>query len=307
MSKKFVPHKEDTKCAVSKKYDGTACYTLDSLIRMAVSFNVKCSKTKQGNPIDIIEDKKYLVKEITKRVENVCSDQICWLTQDFVKELNDAEINENTFLPKITQGKFDWLNTTNIKAVMQQYETTHKDFKFFGAVPLDFDDLPELGIRNINFDELKAQGKSKLGFVFNFDKHYQNGSHWVSMFCDIKRNQIYYFDSYGTRPKKQIAQLVNRIATWCYKRNVLKSNAEMSDSAIEDSFMHPNKKNCIEKQIGNIKFNQNRHQFKNSECGVYSINFIIRLLKGETFEHICDNITTDDEINLCRAVYFRFK
>ena len=25
-----------------------------------------------------------------------------------------------------------------------------------------------------------------------------------------------------------------------------------------------------------------RHQFKNSECGVYSMNFIIRLLNGES-------------------------
>jgi hypothetical protein len=74
----------------------------------------------------------------------------------------------------------------------------------------------------------------------------------------------------------------------------------------EHSFMNPNKPNYIEQKIKTIKFNQNRHQFKNSECGVYSINFILRLLKGETFENICSNITTDDQVNKCREVYFRF-
>ena len=55
--------------------------------------------------------------------------------------------------------------------------------------------------------------------------------------------------------------------------------------------MNKSNPNYIEKKIKTIKFNQTRHQFKNSECGVYSINFILRLLKGETFEFICDNIT----------------
>ena len=74
----------------------------------------------------------------------------------------------------------------------------------------------------------------------------------------------------------------------------------------EASFMNPLKPNYIEKKVKTIKFNQSRHQFKNSECGVYSVNFILRLLKGETFEYICDNITLDDEVNKCRETYFRF-
>ena len=37
----------------------------------------------------------------------------------------------------------------------------------------------------------------------------------------------------------------------------------------------------------------------------YSMNFILRLLKGESFEQITNNITTDSEINRCRSVYFQ--
>ena len=54
-----------------------------------------------------------------------------------------------------------------------------------------------------------------------------------------------------------------------------------------------------------IIYNQVRHQFSNSECGVYSMNFIIRLLHGETFDDITENITKDTEMNACRKSYFR--
>lgn len=306
MSKKFTQQNEDQKCAPSKKYNEGSCFTLEALIRMVVAYNVKCHKTGQGTAIDIRENKKYLIGKLTKALENVCSDQICWLEQDFIKELNDAEINNDTFRPRITQGRFDWLNTTNIKEVMDQYHKVHKDFMFLGALPMDFDDIAHYGVRNLNFDDLKHRGINRLGFVFNLDESWQRGSHWVSMFADLANNQIYYFDSYGTKPKKRVRNLVNRIATWCYSRNYKGSVGNMSESAISESFMNKGK-NKIEKIFKSIDYNTTRHQFKHSECGVYSINFILRLLKGEDFNHICNNITSDDEINECRPVYFRFK
>jgi len=56
-----------------------------------------------------------------------------------------------------------------------------------------------------------------------------------------------------------------------------------------------------------IRYNNIQHQLKDSECGVYSMNFIIRAVKGESFDDITTNITTDSEINECRDVYFRSK
>ena len=53
-----------------------------------------------------------------------------------------------------------------------------------------------------------------------------------------------------------------------------------------------------------LQYNQIQHQFGNSECGVYSINFILRLVKGELFESITKNITKDDDMNLNRKKYF---
>ena len=53
-----------------------------------------------------------------------------------------------------------------------------------------------------------------------------------------------------------------------------------------------------------ININSNRHQYKESECGVYSINFIERLLENESFENISNNITSDDEMFSNREKYF---
>ena len=308
MGKTFKPSdKEDTKCAPSKKYENNSCFTLESLKRMATAYNKKIDQKKfSGKIIDIKDNKTHLVAELTDRLKDICDDQICWLKQDFVKELRNVDIQDKTFRPVGPQGRFTWLNTTNINEIMSQYEQKHSDFLFLGAVPIDFDSLEDLGIKNLNFDELVTKGKTKIGIIFNFDEHWKNGSHWVGMYSDLLKNQVYYFDSYGTRPNKRIRQLVHRISKWCYTRNILK-NEEDDITLSEISFMDTKNPNYIEKKIKNIKFNQNRHQFKHSECGVYSVNFILRLLKGETFEYICNNVTLDDEVNKCRETYFRFK
>lgn len=306
MSSKFVPENEDMKCAVNKSFEGNSCYSLESLCRMASAWNIKCSKAGRDDIIVIKESKPYLVEQLTDRLKDVCNDQLCWLTQDFIRALNDAEINDHTFLPKISQGRFTWLNTTNIKESMEQHEKKHTDFKFLGCVPIDFDELPECNIRNINFDKLYIQGIRKLGIIFNLDEHWQRGSHWVGMYANLKKNQVYFFDSCGKKPVKRIRNLVNRMATWCYYRNIKRSREELELSSIEDSFMDK-KKNFIEKAIKSIKYNDIVHQKKDSECGVYSINFIRRMLNGETFEDICNNPTDDDQMNECRKIYFRFK
>lgn len=52
-------------------------------------------------------------------------------------------------------------------------------------------------------------------------------------------------------------------------------------------------------------YNDNRFQFKNSECGVYSMHFIEEFLNGKEFEEIIENIIHDDEINKKRNIYYR--
>ena len=46
------------------------------------------------------------------------------------------------------------------------------------------------------------------------------------------------------------------------------------------------------------------HQHGNSECGVYSLSFILRLLNGESFNDIQSTRLDDNNVNKCRAIYF---
>ena len=52
-------------------------------------------------------------------------------------------------------------------------------------------------------------------------------------------------------------------------------------------------------------YNDIRHQYKNSECGIYSINFIVQFLEGERFIDIIKNIQKDDEMHKNRYYFYR--
>lgn len=273
-------------CAPAKIYEGNSCISLDHLIKIATAFN----KTYTSNSIKLYDNlehispvnyKEYLVKELDSKIKQ-CKSQRCWTEQKFMKNIDKEtriELKTKTFRPVGPKGKFQWLSTININDVMEQYEDKYDNFKFLGTVPMNFDDIPMLGIKDLNLDDLRQQGKTKLGIVFNLDEHWKGGSHWVSMYSDLEKGQVFYFDSYGVRPEKRVRNLVKR-----FKDHIVSNN--------------------ITSDIG---YNTNRHQYKNSECGVYSINFIVRMLRGEKFDDIIRNKVYDEEINKCRGSYFNKK
>lgn len=303
----FQPEAEYTKCAPSKVYSDGSCFTVESLRKIAEAHN-RYFGADSNKLINITDSKKDLVKQLTNRISDCGTDQLCWLDVDWVKQIKDNDIHKNTFRPKGPQGRFKWLSTTNINDITKQYEAKYTDFKFLGAVPYDFDDLPQLGITYLDFDELVESGINKIGMVINLDEHYKSGSHWVGLYADLKSDNVFYFDSYGIKPKQRITSFVKKIALWCYKRhhlNIKKSSSDDTNLDTESNFMRAKKNSYEEKMY--IDYNKNRQQFKNSECGVYSINFILRLLKGESFNDICLQPNNDDKVNECRKVYFRFK
>jgi hypothetical protein len=87
-------------------------------------------------------------------------------------------------------------------------------------------------------------------------------------------------------------------------------NKKLNINNVLKSLNNNNHNNLSTEQINNlkkfnIKYNKVQQQYKNSECGVYSVNFIIRLLEGESFDNICNNIIKDDKMNKNRKIYFR--
>ena len=248
---------------------------------MAKAYNNTTSKNKiiLNSPT-----KQYLLSSLLDRLDNTCKTQQCLIRQEFVRKLDDFDILYNTYRPKGPIGKNKWLSSSDIDQIMLQYVHAHKDFEFFGAVPLDFENIRmpiDFSSDNLSkiLTNMVKEKKNKIGFVFNLDKHYQPGSHWTALFANLKNNQIYYFDSTGYKPEKEIINFMNKIKDWCYKNN---------SSDVD------------------LQWNKVKHQFKGSECGVYSVNFIIRMLKGDSFMKISKNPVFDDDINKHREEYFRF-
>jgi hypothetical protein len=182
----------------------------------------------------------------------------------------------------------EWLNSTNIEDVMKQYEETYPEFKFYGTSPIDFgapdpynknaaaqnkclkDDICKMDLK-----KLSEQGKKKLGFVYNLDPSNKGGSHWIASFTDIPAQKTYYFDSYGMKPPPEIARFMRSL-----------------------TLQDPKMKLC---------FNARRFQYGNTECGMYSLYFLIRMLQGDSFKKFCRRAPSDDEMLKLRKYIFSLK
>jgi hypothetical protein len=289
----------NNKCAPGKKFSEGSCFTYDNLISIAIEYNNHTDNNKDIIQLDKINNKKELLRELNTRFQKTygCDnqEQTCWLTSKLVRGINDRDLKYNTFRPKGPVKQFEWLSTNDIEAVMRQYEFKHKDFKFLGAMPSDFDELPIYGTTDLQFDELVSK-TPKIAAVINLDTHNQSGSHWVGFYANLKTNTIYYFDSFGKKPQRRLNMFIRRLLTYMYN-NKTTTNQKLN----VEQFM----KRYHKSEEYDVRYNKIQHQFKNSECGVYSMNFIIRVLEGETFDDIINNITNDDKMNSCRNVYFR--
>jgi hypothetical protein len=276
------PHVEDNKKRLSN-----SCFDRDALIKIATSWN----QHNSDNEIKFRKNtsSKSLYKMINEKMKDRCNNEYCWVKQDFMKDKVDKEEELQVFKPEKPdswdKNEREWLNTLDIRAVMDQYEDKYQDFLFVGPVPIDFDEKLSFGqcvvdeLCKINLKQMNKDGINRLGVIFNLDKHTQSGSHWVAMFCSIPKKEIYYWDSYGMRPPGEVIKLMNR----------LKKQGKDMDKNMK------------------IKINDNRHQFKGSECGVYCINFIVNLLEGKTFKYITQKIVNDDKMWKKRKTFFNYQ
>lgn len=298
-SSEIMPrNKSDTRCAPGLEYIGGHCATSSVLEAMILAYNKQATPEDQihlNRTISTVNPhryKKIMVRELTKRIGDKCTTHKCWTRQKFIRLMEHTayeELSKYTHRPNSPQGKFDWLSTFDINDAMMQYEKKynnpetnnlkHNLFKFFGAVPMDFAKLEQLEIATVDYPNLFDMGIRKLGIIFNLDNHDQPGSHWVAMFTDLAMGHIFYFDSYGIIPEPRVRELMR-------KQIMFMRSVGIPFDRIR------------------AEYNRTQHQRENSECGVYSMNAIIRMLRGDDFVEICKNVVPDKKINKCRLVYF---
>jgi hypothetical protein len=271
----------ENKCSPRKGMETITCFSKPSLKRIIRYWN---ESTSSDTIIFSEKDSRgQLWNKINRKLKKNCDNEYCWLEQTFI---NDKSELRDEFRPKMPESwgknKNEWLTTSDIENVMNQYMNQYDDFLFIGAVPIDFDKEMSAGLCVVNelckikIDSLLKKGINQIGIVFNLDPHDKPGSHWVSFYGNLKMGKLYYFDSYGFEPPKQVMELVKRL-----KQQGSENNIEIE-----------------------YDYNKVRHQYKNSECGVYSIHFIESMLKGMSFSQFTRLKIPDDKMQKFRNKYY---
>jgi hypothetical protein len=282
-----------------------SCMGHNELMTLLSVWNRSYSNEKvlKYNSKGVIKSDSVLWEELKNHIDKHIPDEgeHEWWELDSIKDklgINKVDkIQDTLYVPEAPDSweskPTTWLNSLDIEAVLKQYENKYPEFISYGAVPIDFDlknssgDCEVNNICNININTLlsgggnnKKQPKKYIGVIFNLDKHYESGSHWIALFVNIPKGEINYWDSYGYKPPNEVSVLMDKI-----KRQLQSSKL--------------NKLNDIKIQENTI-----RHQYKNSECGVYSLHFIIKQLEGSSFNNVCKNKISDDEMNNYRNRIF---
>ena len=203
-------------------------------------------------------DVQKVWKEIQTRLHDKC-------------DSGSAECIINSMLSKPTapsswkSNPEEWLSSLDIDAVEKQFTKIFTDYYYVGTVPIDFGKKSETGtcvvnsLCSLNIEHLYKKGYRRIGIVFNTDVSTGPGQHWIALYCDIRPELVFpritYFDSYGDKPSKEVVNLMKRWKiTW------------------DATKIH-------EKPMATT-YNKTRHQYENSECGMYCLYFHFCCLLG---------------------------
>lgn len=269
-------------CSLNRT-DSFSCYDNNTLIKLKTFWNARHpdNKINTNNP-------KEIWNNLKERLSSSCNSESCWLRQKFLNNKIASEIRNYSFAPEAPQSwnknPNEWLSSLDIEKVMKQYEKAYSCFEFIGPSPIDYDTHLEYGecvweeLCKFDLESYVKRGKFKIGIIFNLDRHYQPGSHWVSLFINIKKGYIFYFDSTGVKGGKEIKKLVKTITEQAKAMNI------------------------------DLKYieNEREHQKGNNECGMYSLYAITSQLKDNSNPNTFLNgkNITDMSMHVLRNKYF---
>jgi hypothetical protein len=116
-------------------------------------------------------------------------------------------------------------------------------------------------------------GYERVALVVNTDTSDGPGIHWVAVFVDNKTKTLEIFDSTGTRVNDCIFRLLLR--SWPRTEYVYTENKTV-------------------------------HQLGKTECGVYSLYYIVSRLCGLPSKELYTTVIRDDEISKLRRIFQHF-
>lgn len=293
----------------NNKLDEEFIEHLVQLYNNYVTINLKSFDKKSIIYLDQYSNRFEAFEQLKKNLN--CKHLKCVLTKDFIKYSKDKLSDLFMKNMKITSDSYEkkkWLSNLDIDLVMNQFEYIFVNFLYTGTVLIDFDHEKMLQVyKNFfliddsnkkikcfhyqkNFCSNKKYSINSIATVYNTASSKESqGKHWITTFCqkvDKKNIFVYFFDSLGYSIPLEIIQFFD----------TLKKLFEKYDLSL-----------CIFDNY-NIK-----HQYSNSECGVYAITFIKTLLENSSnlkkayklyFKNPEKKIS-DSEIEKNRKKYFK--
>jgi hypothetical protein len=270
-------------CSANKK--SFTCYSNKSLKIMKKHWNMRHPDSK------IITDKpREIWKSFKKYLSNMCDSEACWMRQNFMKNGLNKELLNYTFAPTApsswSKNPNTWLTSVDLSKVMKQYEARYSDFRFIGPSPIDYDALESDGRRvwdelyDFDINKQIKKGKKKIGIIFNTDDHTKSGAHWISLFINLETGEMNYFDSVGDKAPDNVKKFCNMV-----KKQAEESSYNLPEFKFDEIYPH-------------------EHQQKDTECGIYSLYYIVNMIQKNNFLFFKTKVIKDDEMEKFRDYFF---
>ena len=277
-------------CAPGKDTTDGSCLDEELIKKIAKIVNRMRKKDKDLPEINCKDPVEKIHGCVCKTLQQItgCSSEACWLKiKTLMKHLGkDKEKFKESFKPIMPEEWLEdynaWLGTDDIENCLEQHQKTDKTFYFYGAEPIDFADCSVSNLCSFDMEKHLKKGQDKIGVVFNTDPHNKPGQHWMSLYMDLSGINIkgvpaiYYFDSYGRKPGKEVSKLIKKV----------KKQGEKCNNPVK------------------YFYNDKEYQNKDAQCGMYCIHFIKEMQKGIDFKEFLNSGLSDKKMVEVRDDYF---
>lgn len=251
---------------IALAHNNMICYTKNSLLIIIkvwnillpldkIDFKITDEHLELFNKVDA-KFKKYLRKDNTywcwtEILKHIASKLNKSNVADILKHVENKDLRPAQPVEWVSNPT-EWLSNFDIHKCLIQYSNTPiYKYKFIGVFSIDFGTSKN----PINIKKILKENPniSYIGFITNLSRASEVGTHWTSSFFvldpSLKSYGGYYYDSTTEKIPKDLQPVFDDI-----KRQ--------AEELFEKPFM--------------IKINNNRHQYSNTECGVFSIAFQTR-------------------------------
>jgi hypothetical protein len=279
-----------TLCSASSlsRNPNKTCYSHAELRELCAAYN----RTTRGERIEIEgASSDQLLSALKGKLGPLCDTERCWVSLGILP--GDAEKRlENNFAPlkpaSWNRNPTEWLSNHDIELAITRHTARHGDFRLLGVFPMDFMGNDASGkcvssLCGFRIEELSRQGTKRAAIVLNTDKHNESGQHWVSLFIHAcpgdRRYGVYFFDSTGRPPTAEVDAFSNTVV------DQLKGAFGESPEPV-------------------YSFNDRTQQKANTECGIFCVHFVMKMLGGCGFRRVCSTIGDDMKMMKLRSELF---